>query len=185
MAAMISDHAKQGINQIFTRACASLTRDAGDSVAVNPLTVNPNSGGNFVEPPGQLLVLTIANFSFKLLIIFHLEASRENQQYFSRPEAGLGCADVFPEIANLCCGAMNRELGGYFTHLGMSTPYSLDRQCLPFIEVLKPAYLAQHRIVINGEVILHATLCLCAYAPVDFRYVASAPETASGTIELF
>ncbi|MDP3637182.1 MAG: hypothetical protein Q8R51_07355 [Azonexus sp.] len=180
MAAMISDSAKQGINQIFTRACASLTLDAGDSVAVNPI-----HGGNFVEPPGQLLVLTIANFSFKLLVIFHFEASRETGQYFSKPEAGLGCADVFPEIANLCCGAMNRELGGYFTHLGMSTPYQLDRQCLPFIEVLKPAYLAQHRIVINGDVILHATLCLCAYAPVDFRYVASAPETASGALELF
>jgi hypothetical protein len=180
MAAMISDNAKQGINQIFTRACASLMLDAGDSVAVNPI-----SGGNFVEPPGQLLVLTIANFSFKLLVIFHFETSRETGQYFSKPEAGLGCADVFPEIANLCCGAMSRELGGYFSHLGMSTPYPLDRQCLPFIEVLKPAYLAQHHIVINGEVILHATLCLCAYAPVDFRYVASVSETSTGELELF
>ena len=180
MAEMISDHAKQGINQIFTRACASLTLGADDRVAVNPI-----SGGNFVEPPGQLLVLTIANFSFKLLIIFHAEANRATQQYFSKPEAGLGFADVFPELANLCCGAMNRELGGYFAHLGMSTPYPLDRQCLPFIEVLKPAYLAQHRIVINEDVALHATLCLCAYAPVDFRYVASTPETATGALELF
>lgn len=180
MAAMISEHAKQGFNQIFTRACASLMLDAGDSVAVDPV-----SGGNFVELPGQLLMLTIANFSFKLLVIFHIEASPATEQYFSKPEAGLGFADVFQELGNLCCGAMNRELGGYFTHLGMSTPYQLDRQCLPFIEVLKPAYLAQHRIVINGDVILHATLCLCAYAPVDFRYVASAPETSTGDLELF
>ena len=99
---MISDHAKQGINQIFTRACASLALGADDSVAVDPI---------------------------KLLIIFHVEANRETQQYFSKPEAGLGFADVFPELANLCCGAMNRELGGYFAHLGMSTPYPLDRQC--------------------------------------------------------
>lgn len=180
MAAMISDSAKQGFNQIFTRACANLTLAASDHVAVDMLR-----GGKFVEPPGQLLVLTIANFSFKLLVIFHLEANRETRQYFSKPEAGLDCAEVFPEIANLCCGAMNRELGGYFTHLGMSTPYPLDRQCLPFIEVLKPAHLAQHRIVINDQVILHATLCLCAYAPLDFHYVASAPETASGELELF
>lgn len=180
MAAMISDHAKQGFNQIFTRACASLTLDAGDSVAVDPIP-----GGNFIEPPGQLLVLTIANFSFKLLVIFHSETSPATAQYFSKPEAGLGFADVFPELANLCCGAMNRELGGYFSHLGMSTPYQLDRQCLPFMAVLKPAHLAQHRIVINGDVILHATLCLCVYAPVDFRYVASEPETSTGDLELF
>lgn len=181
MAATISDGAKQGIDRIFSRAASSsLALGGGDSVEVDPLP-----RGKLIEPPGQLLVLTIANFSFKLLTIFHVEDNRATQQYFSKPEAGLGFADVFPEIGNLCCGAMNRELGGYFPHLGMSTPYPLDRQCLPFIDVLKPAYLAQHRIVINGDIVLHATLCLCAYAPVDFHYVASEPETASGALELF
>lgn len=181
MAATISDSAKQGFDRIFSRAASTcLALADGDTVAVDPLP-----RGNFVEPPGQLLVLTIAGFSFKLLTIFHVEDNRATQDYFSKPEAGLGFADVFPEVGNLCCGAMNRELGNYFPHLGMSTPYPLDRQCLPFIDVLKPAHLAQHRIVINDAVVLHATLCLCAYAPVDFRYVASEPETASGALELF
>lgn len=181
MAATISDSAKQGLDRIFSRAAgACLALADGDSVAVDPLP-----RGIFIEPPGQLLVLTIANFAFKLLTIFHVEDNRAAQRYFSKPDAGLGFADVFPELGNLCCGAMNRELGAYFPHLGMSTPYPLDRQCLPFIDVLKPAHLAQYRIVINGDLVLHATLCLCAYAPVDFRYIASEPETASGALELF
>ena len=181
MAATISDSAKQGIDRIFSRAVACLARGDGDMVAIDLL---PRA--NFVEPPGQLLVLTIAGFSFKLLTIFHVEDnSRATQDYFSKPEAGLGFADVFPELGNLCCGAMNRELGNYFPHLGMSTPYPLDRQCLSFVGVLKPDHLAQYRVVINDAVVLHATLCLCAYVPVDFHYVASEPETASGALELF
>lgn len=177
---MISDQAKQGLNRIFTRAASTcLTLDAGDRIEIQLLP------GKIAEPPGQLLILTIANFSFKLLTIFHIEDNPATQTYFHKPEAGLGFAEVFPEVGNLCCGAMNRELGGYFRHLGMSTPYPLDRQCLAFIDVLKPAHLAQHRIAINEAVVLHATLCLCAYAPVDFRYVANEPTTETGALELF
>lgn len=179
---MISDSAKRSVSDIFVGAArSSLVLDAGDRIRVEPL-----AGAELAATPGgQLLVFTIANFAFKLLVIFQVEADPATAQYFSRPDAGLGFDDVFPELGNLCCGAINRSLGQHFAHLGMSTPYALDSQCLPFLDVLQPGHLARHRIVIEDAVVLHATLCLCAYAPVDFRYDAREPVVETGGLELF
>ena len=180
---MISDSAKRGLSEIFTQAaCSSFPMGAGDPIRVEAL-----QGGLSHSLPGkQLLVLTIANFSFRVLTIFHVEADDPAiRAYFSKPEADLAFADVFPEVGNLCCGAMNRELGKYFVHLGMSTPYQLDQQCLSFIDVLKPGHVAQHRIVIGDDIALHATLCLRAYAPIDFRYEVPKEAIDTGCLELF
>lgn len=176
---MISDSAKRGVSDIFAAAARhSLVLDAGDNIRVEPLAGAGPAGG-------QLLVFTIAGFAFKLLVIFQVEADPATAQYFSRPDAGLGFAEVFPELGNLCCGAINRSLGQHFPHLGMSTPYALDGRCLPFLDVLKAGHQARHRIVIGDAVVLHATLCLCAYAPVDFRHDAREPAVETGGLELF
>lgn len=180
MVSQISDSAKAGIDQIFIRAArASLAQNAADTVAIEPLTMAQGVDTT------QILVLTVASYAFRLLTIFHFNDDGATRDYFSRGAPGRDFAEVVGEIGNLCCGAMNRELGEHFVHTGMSTPTLLSGACLPFLKELEPAHLARHRIVINDALVLHATLCLCAYASIDFRVDSHAEAEATGELELF
>ncbi|MEY4591267.1 MAG: hypothetical protein RIR18_162 [Pseudomonadota bacterium] len=184
--AIVSDLAKKGLDALFTKAVTShLILQPSDSIQIEPI---PDYKRKAIEEK-QFFILTIANFFFKVLVIFHVNHDEKTMAYFSRPDAELGFDDVFPEICNLCCGALNRELGFYFPHLGMSTPYQLDRDCLDFMDLLRPAHLSQFHIQVNGEVELHATLCVCAYRPLDFRFdtlrALAAPLEETGVLELF
>ena len=180
MVSQISDSAKTGIDQIFIRAArASLAQNAADTVAIEPLAMAQN-----VDTP-QILVLTVASYVFRLMTIFHVSSDRATQDYFTRSDPERVLSEVFGELGNLCCGAMNRDLGQHFLHTGMSTPYLLESACIAFLNELKPAYVAQHRIVINDSLVMHATLCLCAYAPIDFHVNTQIAAEATGELELF
>ena len=176
---MISEQARRGVNLIFTRAAAiNLAVAPTDRVEVVPL----DGHGLTVPPEKNIMVLTIASYVFRLLTIFHVDTDSATEAYFTRSGAAGEFRDCFGEIGNRCCGAMNRELGRYFQHMGMSTPSMLESKCLPYLADLDPTYLAHHRIRINDALVLHATLCLCAYAPIDFHVDHEvAPET---TVEL-
>lgn len=178
---MISADAKQGVDSIFVRAAkAHLVMSPED-----PVEISAVAGGAIVaHPEAQIVVLTVASYRFRLLTLFHLGSDRASVDYFSRSTTERAYSEVFCELANLCCGAMNRDLGKYFTHTGMSTPYLLEGRCLPFIIELEPGYVAQHRIAI-GDAVVHASLCLCAYAPIDFRFRLDEVAEATGELELF
>ena len=177
---MVSEQAKDGLNRIFARAAqASLALADSDTVTVEPLTT-----AHAVDTP-QILVLTVASYVFRLLTVFHLGDDRATQDYFTRAAPGRPFDEVVGELGNLCCGAMNRELGEHLAHPGMSPPTLLGGACLRFLDELKPAHLARQRIVINDALTLHATLCLCAYAPIDFRVDAQAAALATGELEFF
>ena len=179
---MISEHAKQGVNYIFTKAVkTNLALEGSDVVEVAQI---PETG--FAEMPGKkLVVLTISSYTFRLLVIFHVDADRVTEGYFTKFQPERTFHEVFGEFGNLCVGAMNRDMGNHFLHLGMSTPYVLEGKSSPFLNELKPAYVARHQIGINTDISLQATLCLCAYAPIDFRVDTNAEEEETGTIELF
>lgn len=179
---MVSDNAKEALDRIFARAAGScLAVNAGDRVEVERL---PGSG--FVGLPGRdIVVLTISSYRFRLLIVFHLDADGAAGRHFVAADSGRAFAEGFGEFGNLCCGAMNRELGKHFVHTGMSTPYLLEGACAAYLHELKPAHLAQHRIRINDGITLHATLCLCAYGAVDFCADADVAAEDTGALELF
>ena len=179
---MVSDEAKHGVNSIFTRAVvANLGRSETDSITVVPI-----SNGSLVDlPEARIFVLTIASYLFRLMTIFHLHPGKDTEDFLTRSNPRLSGSEIFYEVGNLCVGAMNRELGTHFGHIGMSTPDMLESKCLPFIKELKPSYVAQHRIEINDSIAMHATLCLCAYAPFHFSVAAIADAEATGALELF
>lgn len=179
---MISEHAKQGLDLIFTRAArTSLAADASDSVVIEPL----RGAQPMAAPQEHILVLTIASYVFRLLILFHLDKDERTQSYFTRGNPEQRLDDVIGEIGNLCCGAINRDLGQHFLHTGMSTPALLKKPCLAHLTELNPTYLSRHEIVINHSVRLQATLCFCAYAPIDFRVDARVAQDVGGELELF
>ncbi|EKE17616.1 MAG: hypothetical protein ACD_10C00365G0003 [uncultured bacterium] len=176
---MISAQAISAIEAIFAKAARNnLALAPGDDIQVERLPDAP-----FEPAERHLFIFTIASFQFKLLIIFHIDSDPLIAAYFNRSETKVAVEALFPEVGNMCCGEMNRDLGCHFPHLGMSTPYQLDRQCASHLDVLRPGHVARHRITLNNAVSLHATLCLRAYAPVDFVFSPAAQET--GTIELF
>jgi len=167
----MSEQAKQNIEQAFHRALrASVIRAPEDVCAIAPAT-GPELGG---QPGETLLVITISTFVFRLLTLFQLAANPATRAYYVSEATGQSLDEAFREVANLCCGALNRELSQHFPHLAMSIPYSLSRQCVAFLGELQPHYLSSSAITINDTVQLQATLCMCCSAPVDF--VASAPD---------
>lgn len=180
---MLSDDARRSFITLFTRAVERhLALATEDRVRVEALP----AGVRHDPPEPEIMVLTISGFSFKLLTLFHIDmGAKALQAYFRKPALELGMDDVFPELTNLCCGAINRDLGQHFSHLGMSTPYTLHRQCLPFLEVLRPAFVERFRIGINDEVSLHATLCVVAYAPLDFTATPFESTETAGELEFF
>ena len=155
--------------------------EAGDSceiVAVGEGIAGPERAENVV-------VLTISSIVFRMLLVLHFDEDAITRDYFVRNEEGAAFREVFLEICNLCCGAMNQELLNYFPDLGMSTPYVLSARCLPHLDELKPGYLASFAVTINGSVRFGATICVCADAPLDFIAEVNAVEETSGELELF
>ena len=179
---MISEQAKEGLERIFERAIvANFRRDAGDSVRVDALPALPDGGKN----ENSMLVLTIVSYFFRLLTIFHVNNDKTTRDYFAGTATESKLGEVLCEIGNLSCGAMNRELGKLFMHTGMSTPDLLQDQCFGFLDELKPSFVSRHRIVINDAVFIDATLCLCAYSPIDFCVGKEEAPEETGLLELF
>jgi hypothetical protein len=178
----VSENTRQAVDYLFTTAArANLVMDSADAIEIERL---PGSG--IVETPEpNIFVLTISSYLFRLLTVFHVDPEGVTANYFSKGDAGKTFQEVFGEIGNLCCGAVNRELGKHFLHTGMSTPNMLGRGCVTDLNELKPDYVSRHRISINDRVAMHATLCLCAYAPIDFRVDTSAAAEETGALELF
>jgi len=179
---MISESAKHSIDGVFARA-ASISLALGDSdyVDVKPLAGNAESEYGH----RNILVLTISSFVFRLVTIFHVTPESRISRYFGRGDEQRPFQETFGEIGNLCCGAMNRELGSHFPHLGMSTPYLLGGRCAGHLASLGASHTSRHLITINGNMDLMATLCLCAYAPLDFRISAPSEPSSAGDIEFF
>jgi hypothetical protein len=184
---VLSEQTKQNIEQAFHRSLrASLIRTPDDVCAIAPVS-GPGPVGQPV-PAGQpgeiLLVVTISSFVFRLLTLFQVGADPATRAYYvSGAQQSLD--EAFREFANMCCGALNRELAEQIPHLAMSIPYTLSSRCLAFLGELRPSFLSSTAVTINDSVRLQVTLCMCCSAAVDF--VASAPPaaTASGELEMF
>ncbi|NPT37145.1 hypothetical protein [Paraburkholderia xenovorans] len=180
---MISAHAKDSFDRIFRKAAqARLPLDAGDLCEIAPIA----DAGIGVSRDTQVVVLTISSIVFRLLLILHFDEDESTRAYYLKAAADeRPFQEVFLEICNLCCGAMNQELLRYFPDLGMSTPYVLNARCLPHLHELKPGLLSSYSVTLNGTVRLAATVCVCADAPLDFVADTSALEETGGELELF
>jgi hypothetical protein len=179
---MLSEQSKRSIAAVFQKAAGvCLVRTPGDMCNIVP-TEDRDSGAQLSD---ELLLITISSFVFRLLTIFQVAESPATRAYFVSGAADRTLHDGFSEFANLCCGAMNRELSLHGPQLAMSIPYTLSRHCMTFLEALKPQYLASYAITINDSVQLQVTLCLCCHTPVDFPVSTDAVEHGGGELEMF
>jgi hypothetical protein len=195
---VISAQAKGSFERILQKAAQTrLTVDPADACQVAPQTRQAAGMAADAAAHGpaartaagptntEVVVLTISSITFRLLLILHVTEDSATVEYYTKGDAERPFREVFQEVCNLCCGAINQELLRYFPDLGMSTPYMLSARCLPYLEGLKPELLETWSVTINDSVRLAATVCVCAHAPLDFMADVSVAEDTSGELELF
>jgi hypothetical protein len=179
---MLSQQTITNLTDAFQRAAvATLVRNTSDSCNIVPAG-GPALGSDRAT---KLLMITISSFSFRLLTSFQISQDQSTRDYYT---AGTHSAldEVFAEIANMCCGALGRELSAHFKHLAMSVPYGLESQCLEFLSVLEPRFQASYDITINAAAQIRATICMYCNRPVDFiPAVVMEVKHTGGELELF
>jgi len=176
---MISERAKESIGRIFAGAARSRL-PTSDGHACEIVDRHRDAG----SPQARVVVLTISSMQFRLLLLLHFDDDAGMRDYYVG-DASRPLADAFMEVANLCCGAMNQRLVEHFPDLGMSTPYTLSSDCVPYLATLKPAHVASYDVSINDTVRIGATLCVCTGAPLDFLAEEAADAESGGELELF
>jgi hypothetical protein len=176
---MIGPQAQDSFERIFF--AAARTRLVTDPQHACEIAGAPRD----VAQGEHAVVLTISSMQFRVLLLLHVKDDEATRSYYAC-EAGQALVDKFMEFGNLCCGAMNQQLVEHFPDLGMSTPYAIDSQCLPYLHELKPDCVMSYALTLDGAVRLGATLCICTRAPLDFvaAEFADAQESA-GELELF
>ncbi|MCO5400412.1 hypothetical protein [Ralstonia soli] len=177
---MISSNAQESFDRIFRKAARTrLVRQTEDTCHITTATEGDGMGGE------QALILTISSIAFRLLLVLRFDESEATRTYFTGEGTGRSFEEARLEIGNLCCGALNQELLQVFPDLGMSTPYVVSARCLPYLDVLKPAYVAAYAVTINEAVRVAATVCVCTHAPLDFVADVRDEVESSGELELF
>jgi predicted lipase len=182
--AFLSDQSRINIERALHRAAKSyLLRDPADSWAI-AASREPLASTTAGE---KIILVTLSSFKFRLLVIFHVDEGPTLASYFVGRETKRSVEEAFYEIANMCCGALNRDITQDFRHLAMSVPYTLAATCMSYIPDLRPEYLSSSTVTINDNIQVRLTLCMCCSAPVSFSATgaASQSESDSGTLELF
>jgi hypothetical protein len=178
----LSDQSRTHIERALHRAAKEcLVRNPGDTCSIleSRTSVVAATAGE------KLILVTISSFKFRLLVIFHIDEDSSLATYFSGRNTQGNVEEAFYEIANMCCGALNRQLTRDFRHLAMSVPYTLSGTCMTYIGDLRPEYVSSSTVRINENIAVRITLCMCCSAPVSFSTTASESESNSGALELF
>jgi len=177
---MISARAKESVERILRKAVQTRLPISSESDCV----ISAMATDTPVRHT-HVVVLTISSMAFRLLLVLHFSESDAMRAYYLGERTDRALQEVFLEVSNLCCGAINQALQADFPDLGMSTPYVLDARCVPHLSELDPDYLASFEIRIGESVDLIATVCVCADAPIDFVADVDSAEESSGELELF
>ncbi len=177
----MTDASRANIERALQRAARNfLLRDPGDScLIVENREPPPPTAGE------KLILVTISSFKFRLLVIFHIDEEPALASYFAGQGTQRSIEEAFYEIANMCCGALNRDMTRDFQHLAMSVPYTLAGPCMAYITDIRPEYISSSTVTINDNVRVRLTLCMCCSAPVSFSAAAAESASDSGTLELF
>jgi len=184
---MITQRAKTSFDRLLQSALRSgLPVDGGRLEIETVETLDKVKDKKFV-------VLTVSSYLFRLMATLHFKPDAATRAYFGRgveeggpPLTDEEFLDRIAECGNVFCGSLNRELGRFFPHVGMSTPNIIDKDCLRYVDLLGCELVRHYRLRVSDELSLHASLCVTAYGKVDFHAEESAEEEIStGELEMF
>jgi hypothetical protein len=182
----ISQSARDGFDTLLKQALKSSMVPSEASVEISTIA----DVSAIAEK--QIVVLTVSSYLFRLMVMFYFTPDATTKGHFARlnrvEPAEMGeqaFMDAIAECGNLCCGILNRDLGRFFPHLGMSTPNVIDKNCAAYLQKLNAGHIQHFAVDIPESPRLHVSLCVSAYADMDFTVSADEEEVSTGELELF
>ncbi|WP_394778367.1 hypothetical protein [Undibacterium sp.] len=192
---MISNQAKTGFDHLLSRALqSSLTGSSGNSCEVSIVPDLSDIEEN------RIVVLTISSYLFRLMVMIYFTPDEKTKSYFAgmngMQPAEMGeqaFQDAIAECGNICCGILNRDLGAFFPHIGMSTPNMMDRHCASYLGMLNCDHIQHFQADVRSDSQdepqdgsrFYVTLCVSAYANLDFAVDTNEESEATGELEMF
>lgn len=182
---MITQSAKEGFDTLLTRALKDSMVPSGAACSV---TVLPHD-----EPIEErsMVVLTVSSYLFRLMVMFYFTPDAATKAHFARLNNAGGeldeqtFMDAIAECGNLCCGILNRDLGSFFPHIGMSTPIVIDRRCAEYLQMLNCGHIQHFAVDMDEAPRFHVMLCVSDYADIDFAVSEDELGASTGELELF
>lgn len=182
--------AKESLIKLLTGSLEeSLKTDAYASWTLQTLT-NPEQ---VVAP--EFTMLTISSYDFRIFVLLHSTCSAPSMRYAAdalrMPLEQLTTTryyDFIGELGNRFCGAFKRDLGGYFPHMGMSTPNRLRSESLKHLKNLSPAYDIHVSAQASKETTFSASIYVSVYGTREFRLdklQQAAEKVDAGALEMF
>ncbi|MFT3857607.1 MAG: hypothetical protein QM742_08960 [Aquabacterium sp.] len=152
---MVSDQAKASFDFLVEQAIRNnMLGDDKDACSIER-----------VEDPAQIknrqmVILTISSYAFRVMLFVHFTRDKATRAHFAamKQQAEMDDAaflDAVMESGNLACGALNRELGNFFPHLGMSTPGVLDHGSLEYVHALGAGHVRHWRVNATAGAVFH------------------------------
>jgi len=185
---MLSQSAKDGFDTLLMQSLKSSLTPSGEHSEV--MVVSADEADAIAD--SQIVVLTVSSYLFRAMVMFyftpnddtrahfarlnHLDAETMNEQTFM---------DAIAEGGNLCCGILNRDLGNFFPHIGMSTPNVIDKHCASYLQKLNCEHVQHFAIEMPQSPRFFVSLCVSAYADIDFEVDANTVASETGELELF
>lgn len=184
---MITERAKASFDRLLASSLRSGMPVGGASVSVEPL----KELGKIKEK--KIVILTVSSYLFRAMAILYFKPDAATRAYFNRSaDAGapaLGDEEFYDRVSecgNVVVGALNRDLGAYFPHVGMSTPNIIDKDCMQYVGLLGCDLVKHYKVVLDGELTMYASLCVADYGTVDFHVdPAVEVEVDTGELEMF
>ncbi|EJM97758.1 hypothetical protein [Herbaspirillum sp. YR522] len=184
--AVLSQSAQDGFDLLLGQALRASLVPPGQAAE---LTVLSDLAG---IDERQMVVLTVSSYLFRVMLMFHFTPDVATRAHFARlnqvAPGELGdqaFMDAIAECGNLCCGVLNRDLGNFFPHLGMSTPNVIDSRCAAYLQALNATHVRHLAVDIPDTRRFHVSLCISAHADMDFAVSAQEIEVDTGELELF
>jgi len=183
---MISPQAQEGFDLLLIRSLKASLPAAmeGSDIGIT------SEVSELVEQ--EAVVLTVSSYLFRLMVMIHFKQDAQTMAYMAgMHEVATADSDrqafhdAIAEYGNLFCGILNRELGNYFPHIGMSTPNFLDGQCMSYIQMLNCSHIQHFAVSIEGAPLFHVSLCVSAYDDIDFAVAEDEASASTGELELF